>query len=130
MASVTIKQNKEARVILKLDHSAMEEFCQALSWIVDKYCVINEDKSISKVTCHEDVRLLLYEAILLDLYNRLITKVDCPLRDRYLPADKYSVKLTKAEALVYWTTINPMNMLKDGMPSLQSILNQLHKLLT
>ena len=130
MGKVTITQNKELKVCLKLDHSAMDDFCVALRYIVDQYCVMGADKSLGKVTNQSGVMTLLYEAILLDLYNRLIKQGDSPLRSLYTPSAKYSVKLTKAEALVYWAALNPLQMVKDHRPSLAVILNQIHKLLT
>lgn len=129
MGKVTITQNKELKVCLKLDYSAMQDFCGALNYMIEQYCVIHEDKSITKIMGQTDVMLLLYEAVLLDLYNKLVKQTDSPLRDRYRPSDKYSIKLTRAEALVYWAAVNPLNMIKDGRPALQIILDNIYKLL-
>lgn len=130
MATVTVKQNKDQKIVLKLDHGDMVDFCAVLSYMVDQYCVLSTDKSLSRAATYEDVRELLYEALLLDVYNRLIKQHDCPLRERYLPSEAYTVKLNKAEALVFWAAVNPIGILRTGRPAIDTILFHLHKMLS
>ncbi|MEP4136715.1 MAG: hypothetical protein ABJL71_18950 [Cyclobacteriaceae bacterium] len=130
MDKVNIKLNKEHKVVLNLSHSHMEDFCHAVSYMVDMYCRITSDKSISKMFNQSDAMTLLQEAIFLELYNRLMKSANSPIRGTYIPADKYTVKLTKAEAVAFWVAVNPINTIQDNRPSLRFILDQIHKLLS
>lgn len=124
---VSIKRNKAKKVVLSLSYSAMQDFCQALSYMVDQYVMIADERSIVKVYRSNDILVLLYESIFLDMYNRLRKEDDSPLNDLHNINSKYTVKLSRSEALAYWGAVNPINIIQDGRPGLRMILDGLYK---
>ena len=130
MGAIAVKENTERKIVIKMAYGDMVDFCNALSYMIDQYGHIRESKSITAAFVQEDVRQLLYESILLDLYNRLIKNADCPLRDRHAVSDKYTVKLSRPEALTYWAAINPIQILRSTHPALEIILSNIYRILS
>lgn len=124
---VKVKRNKAKKIVLSLSYSAMEDLCQALSYMVEQYVIIADERSIVKIHRSNDMLVLLYESIFLDLYNRLRKADDSPLNDLHSINAKYSVKLSRTEALAFWGAVNPINIIQDGRPGLRMILDGLYK---
>lgn len=122
---IEVKRNKQGRIVIKMDHSSMQDFCQGLSAVVDMQ-IIREDRCLNS---SQDVNRIVYELMLLDLYNRLMNQVDSPLRGIYSKSEKYTVKLSPAEAVVYWATINPVEIIHHARPAIRIILDNIYKLM-
>lgn len=118
--------NSEGQLVIKMSHSDMKTFCDGLQYLVDQYVVINERHPLSRVKTQTEILSHLYESLFLSMYNRLMKKSDCPLRERYHPSDKYSVKLDAAEALAYWAALNPLEILRAA-PGMPLLLDGIHK---
>lgn len=119
-----VKQNKSGKIVLKLDYSDMVDFCAGLSEVVNLHVIAHEKPLRSAV----NPRQILLEMVLLEMYNRLQSRNDNPLRTYHNAAEKYSVKLSPAEAVAYWMTVNPLEHLQVGRPVLRPILDSLYKL--